>query len=63
MVHTILIILHFDYVNYTISRLMRLLHCTTSCSQLTRSELDPMLDEVRRSRGVGRRDLATRHLW
>ena len=43
--------------------IMRLLHCTTSCAQLTRSELDRMLDEVRRSHGVGRRDLATRHLW
>ena len=31
--------------------------------QLARSELDRMLDEVRRSRGVGWRDLATRHLW
>ena len=42
---------------------MRLLHYTTCSTQFARSELDRMLDEVKRSRGVGRRDLATRHLW
>ena len=42
---------------------MRLLHYTTCSTQFTRSVLDQMLDEVKRSRGVGRRDLATRHLW
>ena len=40
-----------------------LLHYTTCSAQLARSELDRMLDEVRRSRGAGRRDLAARHLW